>query len=386
MGLCLAAPAGGMDAMSAADPLLRDGMRASVRPVPIRPREAVAALPAYTRGTLGSVPIRWRASSNESPVPPSPRVVAAVTAAAASGNRYPVLHGDELADSLAGSLGVEPERVAVGHGALALLDHLLLAYVNPGQEVVYPWRSYEAYPISIAVAHGRGVPVPNEPSGAHDLAALAAAVRAASAPAMLIVCNPNNPTGTAFGRDALAGLLADVPDDVLVVLDEAYRDFMPADIAFDAVGQPDCPPNLIVLRTFSKAYALAGFRVGYAVAAPEVITALRAVQPPFPLSGPAVAAARAALADRGYRDELVADVVRRRDELAATLREAGLPVTETAANFVWLPLGDRAQDAADRCAAAGIAARCFPGDGLRITAGEQGLTAAVVGALAGFAW
>lgn len=374
-----------MSVMSVTDPERRNEPRASARPLTLCPRAAVATLPVYTRGTTGHVPIRWRASSNEAPVPPSPAVVAAVAKAAANGHRYPVLHGDELVDSLACGLGVHPGRIAVGQGALALLDQLLLAYVEPQQKVVYPWRSYEAYPISITVAHACGVPVLNTPSGALDLAALAAALRAANDPAVLIVCNPNNPTGTAFGLEELKELLAGVRDDVLVVLDEAYRDFVPERLALESAQlQADCP-NLVILRTFSKAYALAGFRVGYAIAAPEVVTALRAVQPPFPVSAPAVAAAQAALADRAHHDQLVHDVVRCRDELAAALAEAGLPATESATNFVWLPLGERAEEAAEACSAAGIAVRCFAGEGVRITVGEPGLTAAAVSALRSFA-
>lgn len=339
------------------------------------PRPAVLALPDYSTAPSGEGPVVFRVQSNESAFPPAPAVARAIAEAGAAGNRYPAFGGVDVVDALADSLGVEAAALAVGDGALSLLQHVLLTYVRPGDRVVYGWRSYEAYPIAVAIAGGEAVTVPNTPEHALDLDGTAAAV--AEGARAVIVCNPNNPTGTAFGRDELERFLACVPADVLVVHDEAYADFVDAArlTPFDATVLLAQHPNLVVLRTFSKVHSLAGLRVGYLVADPEVARAVRRVVPPFPVSAVAAAAAIAALGASEHRDLVVETVARERELVAAALVDAGLAPVPSHTNFLWVPMADSTAFAA-RLRAAGIAIRPFP-EGVRISVGEPGLAAAL---------
>jgi histidinol-phosphate aminotransferase len=236
--------------------------------VPLRP--AVAALPAYVPGgRVAPGAAAFKLSSNENPYPPLPSVVAAIADAAADVNRYPDMYATELVEALADRLGVTAAEVVVGNGSVAVLAHVLQTVVEPGDEVVYPWRSFEAYPIAVAVAGGTSVQVPlltGEGRGRLDLRAMAAAVTERTR--VVLVCTPNNPTGPVVHRDEVDAFLAAVPSDVLVVLDEAYLEFVRDPQAPDGLAVYAKHPNVVLLRTFSKAYGLAGLRVGYAVARP----------------------------------------------------------------------------------------------------------------------
>jgi histidinol-phosphate aminotransferase len=352
--------------------------RSKTRP---SPRHYVPDLPIYSSATLGEVPIVFRASSNESPFEPSDAVKAAVAEATAGSNRYPALHGASLVDALAEALAVRPEAIAVGDGSLSVLNHLLLAFAGTGKKVVHAWRSYEAYPISIGAVGALSVGVPNLQNHQHDLDALAAAVDDETD--LVILCNPNNPTGTVFSERKLVEFLDQVPGRVVVVLDEAYREFVDEALpgSFDSLPLLDRYPNLVLLRTFSKVFSLAGFRVGYMVAHPDVIAATRSVMSPFPVSAPAIAAAVTSLSEDDYRREIVRRVKVSREEVMAAIRARGILVPTTHANFVWMPVGDRAEAVADACAAAGIAVRCFPGEGVRVSVGQPGLGSALSRAL-----
>lgn len=351
-------------------------------PTPSRPqpRPEIAALPAYSRAFAADEPPRYRSSSNESPWGPPDSVVAAASAAAATANRYPRLHADDLIAAIASYHGLPPAQVAVGDGSLSLMTYALLAYTARADEVVHSWRSYEAYPIAITAAGGVPVPVDNAHDGRHDLPAMAAAVTARTA--AVIVCSPNNPTGSAVTHDELSAFLRAVPSRVLVILDEAYGDF-----AADGTDAPrsidllERHENLVVLRTFSKSYALAGLRVGWLIGHPDVVKPITAIQPPFPVSAPAIAAAIAALSDQASRRRTIDAARGQRTELTSVLRRAGLPVTDSSANFVWLPLAEGAESFARACSNARIAVRCFPGEGVRISLGEPGLVDAVREAL-----
>jgi histidinol-phosphate aminotransferase len=271
----------------------------------------------------------------------------------------------------------------VADGALPLLDRLLLAYLRPGDEVVMAWRSYEAYPLSVQVAGGRSVRVPLRADGSHDLPAMAAAIGPATR--VVIVCNPNNPTGTVVAWSALSDFLDSVPPDVVVVLDEAYTEY-------DARSRPDemsvrslaSRGNVVVLRTFSKAHGLAGLRAGYLVACEAVAGAVRSVLPPFPVSSVAVAAALASLAHPAVLAARVASTRDERARVTALLGGRAVVVPDSEANFVWLPLGDRALDFADLCRAHGLLVRPFAGEGVRITVGDPDLRAVLAEVLA--AW
>lgn len=329
---------------------------------------------AYSTVAPGAVPVRVRASSNEAPGGLVGPVLEAALAAVSRSSRYPMIGGTDLAGALADGLGVSPSCVAVADGALPLLDRLLLAYLRPGDEVVTAWRSYEAYPLSVQVAGGLSVQVPLTASGEHDLSAMLGAVGPSTR--VVIVCNPNNPTGTVVSWSSLVDFLDAVPPDVLVVLDEAYTEYdsrpRPADLSVPAlVGRG----NVVVLRTFSKAHALAGLRAGYLAATPEVAGVVRSVLPPFPVSSVAVAAALASLAHPSVLADRVASTREDRARVTALLGSHGVVVPASAANFVWLPLGPRALDFADLCRAHGLLVRPFAGEGVRITVGEPDLRA-----------
>ena len=325
-------------------------------------RPELAGLAAYSSVAPGPVPVRVRASSNEAPGGLTGPVLDAALAAVSGATRYPLIGGADLAAAVAASLGVPDSSVAVADGALPLLDRLLLAYLRPGDEVVMAWRSYEAYPLSVQVAGGRSAPVPLRADGSHDLPGMAAAIGPATR--VVIVCNPNNPTGTVVAWDALSDFLDAVPPDVLVVLDEAYTEY-------DAPSRPDAMSvpalaargNVVVLRTFSKAHGLAGLRAGYLVSSAEVAGAVRSVLPPFPVSSVAVAAALASLAHPSVLASRVAATRDERARVTALLGGRGVVVPDSEANFVWLPLGDRSLAVADLGRAPGRLVRPFAGDG-----------------------
>ncbi len=342
----------------------------------VKPRADIAALPAYKPGRnpadlareLG-LPAAVKLASNEVAFDPLPSVVDAVTQAAGTMNRYPDNGAALLTDALAARTDADPRRIAVGCGSVSLCQQLLQAYAGPGDEVVFAWRSFEAYPLLVAVSGAAPVKVALQDRYHHDLDAMAAAITGRTK--VIFVCSPNNPTGTALRSSELLPFLDAVPDTVVVALDEAYREF---------VSDPDVPdgiellaerPNVCVLRTFSKAYGLAGLRVGYLVAGdPAVAEAVRKTYVPFSVSTVAQAAAIASLA---AEDELLArckDVVVERERVIAALREIGTEVPDSHANFVWLPLGEATTEFAAACEGRGIIVRPFAGDGARVTIGD----------------
>ncbi|MBA2558944.1 MAG: histidinol-phosphate transaminase, partial [Propionibacteriales bacterium] len=260
-----------------------------------RLRPALDSIPAYKAGKppATSAQRSYKLSSNENPYPPLPGVVDTVTSAAQSLNRYPDMAAGALHSALADKLGVDVGMLATGAGSVAVLYHLLQAACSDGDEVVYAWRSFEAYPIAVRVTGARDVQVGLTPDARHDLSAMRDAVTAATK--VVIVCTPNNPTGPVAHRDELLDLLDGVPPDVIVVIDEAYREFVADPDAIDGLEAAAGRDNVVVLRTFSKAYGLAGLRVGYAVAPPPIADAIRKCALPFGVSHVAQAAAIASL-------------------------------------------------------------------------------------------
>jgi histidinol-phosphate aminotransferase len=307
-------------------------------------------------------------ASNENPFSPLPSVIAAIDRSATDTlNRYADHRAGALRAALATRLGLEVEQVGVGCGSVGLLQQILLAYADPGDEVLYGWRSFEAYPIYTTIVGAAAITVPNR-FEALDMVAITKAVTDRTR--VVFVTSPNNPTGTVVRHDELVALLDAVPPDCLVVLDEAYHEYVTGRHAPDALALLAERPNLAVLRTFSKAYGLAALRVGYVLAHPDVVSAIDQVLVPFAVNGLGQAAALASLdAD----DELavrVADVVTERERVAAELRRrVGLSVPDPQANFVWLPAGDRAADLTVALERAGLVTRPFPGEGVRITIG-----------------
>ncbi len=291
-----------------------------------------------------------------------------VTAAACSFNRYPDMACTGLMDELSERFGVPRDHLATGTGSVGVAQQLLQATSGPGDEVIYAWRSFEAYPIITRISGATPVQVPLTPGDVHDLDAMADAITDRTR--LIFVCNPNNPTGTVVHREELERFLDRVPDDVLVVLDEAYREFIRDVRVPDGVELYRRRPNVCVLRTFSKAYGLAGLRVGFAIAHEPVAAALRKTAVPF---GVSQLAQEAAIASLRAEDELlgrVGSLVGERSRVMDALRAQGWTVPETQANFVWLRLGERTMDFAAVCEQAGVVVRPFPGEGVRVTIGE----------------
>ncbi len=310
----------------------------------------------------------FKLSSNENPYPPLPGVLEAATAAAAAFNRYPDLACSALTEELAGRFGVPAAHIATGTGSVGVAQQLLQSTSGPGDEVIYAWRSFEAYPIITQISGAASVRVPLTADERHDLDAMADAVTPRTR--MVFVCNPNNPTGTVVRRAELERFLDRVPSDVLVVLDEAYREFITDPEVPDGVDVYRDRPNVAVLRTFSKAYGLAGLRIGFAIAHEPVAAALRKTAVPFGVSQLAQDAAVASLRAEPALLERVAALVAERARVVGALTGQGWTVPETQANFVWLRLGERTADFAAACERAGTTVRPFAGEGVRITVGE----------------
>jgi histidinol-phosphate aminotransferase len=346
-----------------------------VKHVPLRP--ALATLPPYVPGAR--VPVgaaAYKLSSNENPYPPLPSVVVAVADGAVDVNRYPDMYASELTAAVAAHLGVLPDQVVAGCGSVAVLGHVLAAFCDAGDEVVHPWRSFEAYPIMVTLAGATGVPVPVGADGRLDLPAMAAAVTERTR--VVLVCTPNNPTGPAVHADELDAFLAAVPSDVLVVLDEAYVEFVRDPEAADGLAVLAAHPNVVLLRTFSKAYGLAGLRVGFAVAEARLAAGIRAASTPFGVSHLAQLAGVASLRAADELMTRVDGIVRERARLLDGLRADGWDVPDSQANFVWLALGAETARFAQDAAGAGVLVRPFAGDGVRISVGEPEATDVVL--------
>jgi histidinol-phosphate aminotransferase len=329
-------------------------------------RPDLDALPSYVPGR--TIPGAIKLASNEVPYGPLPGVPEAIAEAATQTHRYPDMAVVALRDKLSGRLGVDPVRVATGCGSVALAEHLVRATcLGPTDEVLYAWRSFEAYPIIAAAAGARSVRVPNRDDHGHDLPAMAAALTPDTR--IVFVCNPNNPTGTVVRRAELDAFLDAVPDTTLVVLDEAYREFVTDPDVPDGLATYGDRPNVVVLRTLSKAWGLAGLRIGYLVASPAVADAVRKVTTPFSASGLAQAAALAALDAEGEMRRRAELVVAERERVHAAVRKLLPEVPETQANFVWLPLRDKANEFSAACERHRVIVRAFQGDGVRVTIG-----------------
>ena len=333
----------------------------------VRLRPALATLPAYAPGR--NVPGAIKLASNEMPFPTLPVVAQAIAEAAAGIYRYPDNGASALVEALATTLEVSSDRVVAGCGSVALCQQLVQIAADAGDEVLFGWRSFEAYPIVSQIAGARAVAVPNTPEHRLDLPALVAAVTPATR--LIFVCTPNNPTGTTVTRAELESLLDAVPEHVLVVVDEAYREFDTDPDSPDGAHIAARRPNVLSLRTMSKAYGLAGLRVGYAIGDPAVVGALRKVAIPFALNSLAQAAALAALAAQQELAPRWSQIVAERERVTAGLRAAGFEVPTSQANFVWLPLRERAADFAAHCERHRVILRAFSDvtGGVRITIG-----------------
>lgn len=348
--------------------------------IPVRP--VFDTLPSYAAGKPPA-PVegltRYKLSSNENPLGPVPEV-ARVLAEFDAVHRYPDPLSTALRTALAGQLGVDAEDIVTGAGSLGALNQIIKTFAGVNadgvqDEVIYAWRSFEAYPILVGIMGARSVQVPNLPNGAHDLDAMAAAVTDRTR--LILVCTPNNPTGPAVTESQIRSFLAKVPATVPVVIDEAYFEFCAA----SSIPEGEEPPlngldiyrdypNVIILRTFSKAQGLAGLRVGYSISHPQITRHLRVAATPFAVSALAERAAVASIEHQEAVMERVSHIVAERERVTARLRELGYEFPSTYANFVWLPLGERTGEFVDLMNRNALSVRAFGSEGVRVSIGE----------------
>ena len=338
---------------------------------PGRPREAVLRLAGYRPGKAASqaeaehgIENAIKLASNENPYSPVPAVAQAMADALAGVNRYGDNNATDVRTALAEWIGVGADHLTVGCGSSGILQQLFFAYVDAGDDVVFPWPSFEIYPVFSTLFDANAIRVPLV-DHAFDMAAVADAVTESTK--LIFLATPNNPTGTSTAMDAVADLLGKVSDDTLVVIDEAYREFN--DPAFgDPVDLLKAGHrNLVITRTFSKAYGLAGLRTGYAIADPGVVAELDKVRLAFSVNNIAQAATLAAIEHRDAAMEKVAGLTAERERCHAAVRDAGWDLPPTHANFIWIPTGDRTDEIYLAMEKAGVVTRPFPGVGLRIT-------------------
>jgi histidinol-phosphate aminotransferase len=332
-------------------------------------RGAVTGLPSYVPGRRSAGMDVAALASNESHYEPLPAATAAVAAAAGTMNRYPDMAAVELRERLATHLGVTADEIAVGPGSVGVLQQIITGLCDAGDEVVFAWRSFEAYPILVELAGARPVRVPLDEAEGHDLDAMAAAVTDRTK--VILLCTPNNPTGVPIKHDRIEAFLQTVPSNVLVVIDEAYVEYADAGSGPDSLALYRRCPNVCILRTFSKAYGLAGLRVGYAVAAPAIAEGLRRTALPFAVSALAQKAAVASLDAGEEMGARVAVVKQERTRMAAQLEAQGWKLQPSQGNFLWIRTDDelraRLVEAFD---AAGIMVRAYQCDGVRITVAD----------------
>ena len=348
--------------------------------IPVRP--VFSTLPSYAAGKPPA-PVegltQYKLSSNENPLGPVPEV-ARVLAEFATAHRYPDPLSTALRHKLSARLGVDADDIVTGAGSLGALNQILKTFAGVNadgvqDEVIYAWRSFEAYPILVGIMGARSVQVPNLPDGAHDLDAMATAITDRTR--LILVCTPNNPTGPAVTESQIRAFLEKVPAHIPVVIDEAYFEFCAA----STVPKGEEAPlngmdiyrdyeNVIILRTFSKAQGLAGLRVGYSVSHPQITQHLRVAATPFAVTALAEAAAIASIEHEGAVMERVGHLVAERERVTARLRELGYDFPSTYANFVWLPLGERTGEFVQLMAEHALSVRAFGTEGVRVSIGE----------------
>ncbi len=345
------------------------------RPVHPAPRRALLDLAIYEGGRSIDTVRREhdltgpvvKLGSNENPYEPLPSVKEAVSRAATELHRYPDYTGEAVRDALAGHLNAPRQNIVLGCGSGHLLQQTFLSYVDPGDEVVYSWPGgFGAHPLFTQLVGGVPVVV-----GLRDEAIDLESILSRVTPTTKLVCltNPNNPTSTAFGGSSLTAFLDEVGTQCLVVLDEAYFQYVTLTDSVDGVREALARPNVIVLRTFSKAFGLAALRIGYAVAAAPIVDNLKRTSFPFPINAIAQAAAIASLGAWEELHDRVRAVVSERERMGRELQRRGWPVADSQSNFLWLPMPSSGELATD-LEADGVITRAFAG-GLRVTVGTR---------------
>jgi histidinol-phosphate aminotransferase len=332
----------------------------------------MSALPTYKAGKKAEAVeglAAFKLSSNENPIDPLPGIVEVITQAALEIHRYPDPFVSELTKAIATRHNVAPELIATGTGSVGVCQQIVQAVAGAGDEIIFAWRSFEAYPIIATIAGAKSVQVPLTESNGHDLPAMAVAITDATR--LIFVCTPNNPTGTTVSQIEFDEFMKSVPEDVLVVVDEAYVEFNRDALALDGLASMHRYPNVGVLRTFSKAYGLAALRIGFFIGPEPIADAVRKTAVPFGVSNIAQAAAVASLQLEDELMKRVEAIVESREWFESQLRDIGFDLPASQANFVWLPLGERTDEFVALCTAQAVAVRPFSGEGVRITIGER---------------
>lgn len=335
-------------------------------------RQEMAELPTYKAGKKVA-PVNgltaYKLSSNENTHPPLPSVLAAIAKAASDINRYPDPFCGELTKAIAEKFAVSIDEVATGTGSVGVCQQIIQAVAGAGDEVMYAWRSFEAYPIITTIAGATNVAVPLTSSGGHDLEAMLISITPNTR--VIFICTPNNPTGGIVTQQQITKFLGQVPQEILVVIDEAYVEFNCDPDAINGIATMKEHSNVGVLRTFSKAYGLAGLRVGYFIGPKHIAEAVRKTAVPFGVSNIAQTAAVVSLQNEGELFERVEQVIALRTWFESELSKLGFNLPVSQANFVWLPLAERTLDFVTKCEGIAVAIRPFPGEGVRISIGER---------------
>ncbi|WP_371666649.1 aminotransferase class I/II-fold pyridoxal phosphate-dependent enzyme [Streptomyces sp. NBC_00289] len=306
--------------------------------------------------------------TNEIYYPPLPGVAEAVQAELGKLHYYPDMTNALVVDALSHHYGLISEGLCVGDGSAALIEAIVKGVTCSGyDEVVYSWRSFEAYPLIATMAGAKPIPVPRAADHGHDLAGVLKAITPATR--VIIICNPSNPTGAYMPLREIETFLASVSPSVLVVLDEAYREFIHPRPHFDTLPLASRVKNLIILRSFSKAWGLAGLRVGWSYSSPDLARGIQKCILPFSVSRIGQAAAVAALSQEEEMRRRAAEIAAERDALLAMVRLHTPEVPYSQGNFIWLPIGDLAAAFGYEAEQRGFIVRAFAGEGIRVTVG-----------------
>jgi histidinol-phosphate aminotransferase len=316
-------------------------------------------------------------SLNENPFPPLPAVRAALVKAIESANRYPEYLPLQLRGLIAGRVGVREDQVVLGAGATGVVLQVLQAVTEPGDRIVLTSPTFDGYPIFAQIARLVSVSVPLDAHGHHDLDALADAAAKAK---VVVLCRPHNPTGTLEPAADVERFLRRVPSDTIVLLDEAYVEFVAPEHRLDAPVLVRRYPNVVVLRSFSKAYGLAGLRIGYGFGSPELARTLWTIQLPFGISITSAVGVAASYDAESQLRQRIRVITAERRYMQRRLRAMGIYSTDAHANFLYLPAAGRSWR--ERFDAAGVRVRHYADGGARVTVGGRSSTRAILGALA----
>jgi histidinol-phosphate aminotransferase len=340
----------------------------------------MAGLKREVTGAVGALPSALNPmalSLNENPFPPLPAVRSALIESIDAANRYPEYLPERLRSLIAGRVGVHDDQVVIGSGATGVILQVLHAVTSPGEKMVMTSPTFDGYPIFAQMARLESVTVGLDAHGHHDLDAMA---DAAADAAVVVVCRPHNPTGAVEPAAEIERFLRKVPLDTVVLLDEAYVEFLAPQYRIDAPALVERYPNVVVLRTFSKAYGLAGLRVGYGFCAPELARRLWTMQPPFGVGITSLVAVAASYDAENQLRQRIRMIASERRYLRMRLRAMGVYSTDAHANFVYLP--PWREPWREVFVGTGLQVRNYADGSVRITVGSRQSTRAVLAAVA----